>query len=1208
MLRRLFFACAVVLSTAWAGFAQLSTSSTETAPVGQRAQVEEDISATRQASTDTASSAAGTGLGDPTTGPAADSDSLAIEILPAPTDDEEIDERLKLLDRLLKGLPTTQPATQPASQPEAEEERQHKQALWPWTQAMRAYRAELEGWKRTRASAAQLRSPESQTRLEEQITEYRKRRDEYQARKGEAVRFLWMPKLDELDSEFAEQSAELARLSASLSAREQQRTSLLKQREEIAAGIKSSLAALKQYVTDLAGTDLSTQLANASTDAERDRLLAEKRTLEWRHNLFLLRAAALPDHQTQIDLSQRHDTNLLSAVTEYVTALREYRQKLEESRTQSEAEYAKEQLERSDLLPYMRSYWRIRLEMAQALADFRRIEADTEDAFTQEHADQLEARISRGRWYVSNYLDSLDRRPAIGVLEVFSSVGQFLNSYRARVSELEGKLDLVTDRLRLAQDRRDQVAVTLRGLREQLDKDVQQLQGEALKTASERVNALIADYNRFSADIDGIIAQLEAARERLTKVIPLVEEHTTRLARARVSMYRRYLVARGPNFFETDWRPVGEEWRSLISGRGNPGKALRESAAELRQSLAAVPGSYWAGLAILVLITAVLAARIARKARRWARNRESMIARDLSDGHSDTPLEHVRPDLVTRTHLQAAYLIAGTALPLWPLIVLSAGIVIMRIGGAFTVHLAGVAFGVAVVYLGYRLIGAAFGTARPHLRLVASPDTAAAYHRRWLSVLWTVLVLTASLTLLTYKSSYSSVIVATIWDVGIKLFLLLAIIYTARRRYFQPLMSGPDTPLTWSKQFYRVLWLACPLILLALLVASLAGYRGLTDYIFNGLLLSAGTLVVAKLLRSLLASRMPKQPAGPVLIESAEQPVTELATRPLMTLTLQIARFMVSVGTLVLLLAIWGISPLQINDLLQYGLLTTTKGTITTWRILAAGLTILGGLLASRTLRGFVAGKVFVESSRLDRGAQAAILILLHYAIIGLVIYLALELLFIDLGALTILFGTLGLGLGLGLQPLFVNFISGIMILLERQVKVGDLIELDNKTGEITSISMRSTTMRNGDNIEVVIPNADFITGRVVNWTLSDKKIRARVDVGVSYGADVELVRKVLLDIAYQYEDALVEPPPQVWFTNFGASSLDFALVCWFATPDSRWKFLTTIRFEILRALAEHNIEIPFATQTLTFASDQSISVRLEPSTQQDAHEPPPTP
>jgi small-conductance mechanosensitive channel len=393
----------------------------------------------------------------------------------------------------------------------------------------------------------------------------------------------------------------------------------------------------------------------------------------------------------------------------------------------------------------------------------------------------------------------------------------------------------------------------------------------------------------------------------------------------------------------------------------------------------------------------------------------------------------------------------------------------------------------------------------------------------------------------------------------------------------------------WSRAFPL-----CPLIVLLLLGLQWAGYLALVDYLIKALLQTLLVLAAARVLRGLLAawSGFTHESASePRADENAE--INTLAGYPLVRASAQIARLAVLLAALLLILHAWGVSFVEIREGSNLSILHTEKGPITPRRIVAAVLAVAAGVILSRTLRAFLHTEVFPQTRYIDRGTQAAITMLLHYSIIALAAYVGLRLLLLDLGVLAILLGTLGLGLGLGLQPLFINFISGLMILFERQVKVGDIIEIDGTPGEILAISMRSVRIKTPDNTEHVIPNGDFVTGRVINWTLSDQHIRARLQIGVAYGSDVQLVRKLLLDIAHRHPDVLVDPPPEVWFIDFADNALIFVLVCWFANAAARWRFLSQVRFEMTDIFKQHNINIPFPQRTLSLLGDKPLAVEL---------------
>lgn len=168
------------------------------------------------------------------------------------------------------------------------------------------------------------------------------------------------------------------------------------------------------------------------------------------------------------------------------------------------------------------------------------------------------------------------------------------------------------------------------------------------------------------------------------------------------------------------------------------------------------------------------------------------------------------------------------------------------------------------------------------------------------------------------------------------------------------------------------------------------------------------------------------------------------------------------------------------------------------------------------------------------------------------------------------------IGIGLALQTLFQDIISGVFILVDQSVHVGDIIELDGKIGRVEEIKLRTTRATTADNKVVIIPNHLYLTNSLYNWTQNGTLTRESVSVGVAYGSDVQLVKKLLLQAAQDHKDVLPEPPPTVLFSNFGDSSLDFKLV--FTLNDSfNARFpQSEIRFEIDRLFRENNITIPF--------------------------------
>jgi small-conductance mechanosensitive channel len=195
--------------------------------------------------------------------------------------------------------------------------------------------------------------------------------------------------------------------------------------------------------------------------------------------------------------------------------------------------------------------------------------------------------------------------------------------------------------------------------------------------------------------------------------------------------------------------------------------------------------------------------------------------------------------------------------------------------------------------------------------------------------------------------------------------------------------------------------------------------------------------------------------------------------------------------------------------------------------------------------------------------------------IIGLII--GLQSMGVNLSSLIVLGGAIGIGIGLGLQTVANNFLAGIILLIERSIKVGDRVEVGKLNGDVVHIGMRATWVRTNDNIVVVVPNSHFTEKPVTNWTAEDRQIRFSVPLGVSYGSDPEKVREILLSVAAGHPDVLPNPKPDVIFREFGDSSLDFELRVWTIRHVQTPQILKSeLYFRIFRAFRENGIEIPF--------------------------------
>ena len=262
-----------------------------------------------------------------------------------------------------------------------------------------------------------------------------------------------------------------------------------------------------------------------------------------------------------------------------------------------------------------------------------------------------------------------------------------------------------------------------------------------------------------------------------------------------------------------------------------------------------------------------------------------------------------------------------------------------------------------------------------------------------------------------------------------------------------------------------------------------------------------------------------------------------------------------------------------------FGSLTITPGSVIT-----IVLIIYITLLVSRGLRAFLLQES-LPRHKVEKGVQLSITRLVHYAIMTLGFIVLLRVLGFGLNQITILGGALGVGIGFGLQAIVNNFVSGLILLFERPIKVGDMIDVGTQVGEVKELGLRATTVQTFDNAEVVIPNSQLISSSVTNWTLAEKKVRVRIPVGVAYGTDVSTVFKILLGCAQANPSVLSNPKPSALFLAFGDSSLNFELRVWVADFDDRMLVLSELNQDIESEFDTAGIEIPFPQRDLHLRS-----------------------
>jgi small-conductance mechanosensitive channel len=226
----------------------------------------------------------------------------------------------------------------------------------------------------------------------------------------------------------------------------------------------------------------------------------------------------------------------------------------------------------------------------------------------------------------------------------------------------------------------------------------------------------------------------------------------------------------------------------------------------------------------------------------------------------------------------------------------------------------------------------------------------------------------------------------------------------------------------------------------------------------------------------------------------------------------------------------------------------------------------------------------FLPRAGLNPGVSIAVSTLVGYGLllIGSLIILPVMLPGFNLATLSLVLGAVSFGIGFGLRNIADNFISGIILLIERPIKVGDRIRVDDLEGQVVNIQARSTTVRTNDNIDIIVPNSEFVSARVTNLSHNDNIVRFRVPVGVHYKSDPARVEAALLAAAKDCPDVLAAPEPQVRFIGFGDSSLDFELRVWSESLHDRPnKLRSQVNHQIWRQFKANDVEIPYPQRDL---------------------------
>ena len=279
-----------------------------------------------------------------------------------------------------------------------------------------------------------------------------------------------------------------------------------------------------------------------------------------------------------------------------------------------------------------------------------------------------------------------------------------------------------------------------------------------------------------------------------------------------------------------------------------------------------------------------------------------------------------------------------------------------------------------------------------------------------------------------------------------------------------------------------------------------------------------------------------------------------------------------------------------INRLLNAVLFQVKDTPVTVMSIVIFILFITGfvflGILARRALSHRIFKKL-----RMDEGTSYTLSRITQYTIITIGALMAFQFVGIDLSGLAVIFGLLSVGIGFGLQNVTANFISGLIILFERPINVGDRVKVNDIDGDIIEINIRSTMVRTVNNISIIVPNSEFVSKDVINYSHGDPTFRLDVNVGVSYGSDLDIVLKALKEVADENKDVLTNPEAQVHLIEFGDSSWNMQLRAWVGDVKNYPRTRNELNQSIVRKFRKYDVEIPFPQRDLHVRSSVELPV-----------------
>ncbi len=677
---------------------------------------------------------------------------------------------------------------------------------------------------------------------------------------------------------------------------------------------------------------------------------------------------------------------------------------------------------------------------------------------------------------------------------------------------------------------------------------------------AENVAAQRADLNRRLALPEGQLKKIDV-------LVQLTGSQLTQIANSQRRALTAQLLVRTPSPLSSEtWANAASEFVAL----GSRILASPREWYESPQVGQTVGTSYFVGLLLAVLATAVLGWYL----RRW------LILR-----FGRKP-EIEEPSYRMRVLAALAEGTANTAIP--TLVVTVAYLALLSRGllfGVFQHLVLGIVVAVIVFSVLRGLPRAMLSPSLHHWRLVHLGDKAA---RLWYRRALTLAVIVGIDTLLIVPGrSLDPSLTLSLYDflVGLALSTVFLAAAVDKRLWWTPeeearalaIKAGapPGPPLDSSVRRSRW-WLAGRVLLgaiaLAIPLTALAGYGVLADHMTRRMLASAGVLLIVLVLHGLardlvaVLTREDEKPPGP-----------DETAGPLYVWTVLLLDIALVVTVAVFLVPLWGGRWDNILERVGWAMSGIQIGgrTFSPIDLLAGILVFVFLVVLVRFVQRFLDRRI-LQQTRMDVGVRNAVNTGIGYVGFLLAALVAIDTAGIDLSGLAIIAGALSVGIGFGMQSIVNNFVSGLILLVERPIKVGDWIVVGPDQGTVKRISVRSTQIQTFSNASVIIPNAELISGRVTNWMYKDRSGRVELPIGVAYGSDTEKVREILVKCAKAHRDVNLLPEPYVMFMDFGDSALLFQLRYFVRDMNNALSSASDLRFAIDAAFREAGITIPF--------------------------------